>query len=82
VKPPVSVVLPPAVVTTTSAAPAVPDGVVMAIEVAVSVTTVAGLPPTVTVAANRFVPPMVTLVPPAVGPEEGVTEVTIGPGGR
>jgi len=32
----------------------------------------------VTVADNRFVPPMVTLVPPVAGPEDGVTEVMVG----
>jgi len=79
VKPPVSVTGPPAVVTTTLAAPVVPEGVVMEIEVAASGPTVAGWPPTVTeVADNRFVPPMTTLVPPAVGPEAGLTAVIVG----
>jgi len=50
----------------------------MEIEVAVSGPTVAGWPPTVTVADSRFVPPMTTLVPPPVGPEAGLTEVMVG----
>jgi len=79
VKPPVSVAVPPAVVTTTSTAPALPEGVVTTIEPAVSEVTVPGLPPKVTeLAEDRLVPSMVTLVPPAVGPEPGLTEVMVG----
>ena len=42
---------------------------------------VAATPPKVTlVAPVNVVPVMVTLVPPAMGPEFGLTEVTVGPG--
>ncbi len=70
---------PPEVVTTTGTGPATPDaGVVTVIEVAVSAVTVPALPPTVTVADNSSVPLMVTVVPPAVGPELGVIRVMAG----
>jgi hypothetical protein len=43
------------------------------------VTPVAAMPPKVTVAPlTKFVPVMVTAVPPAVGPLFGETEVTVG----
>jgi len=78
VKPPVSVAVPPAVVTTTSTAPALPEGVVTTIEPAVSEVTVRGCPEVTELAEDRLVPSMVTLVPPAVGPEPGLTEVMVG----
>ena len=44
-------------------------------------TAVAAAPPNVTVApSTKSVPEMVTLVPPAVGPLFGDTDVTVGPG--
>jgi hypothetical protein len=50
-------------------------------EVAVSLVTVAALPPKVTeVAPPRLVPVMVTEVPPAVVPEVGAIEVIVGAG--
>ena len=50
--------------------------------VAVFVVTVAALAPNLTaVALPRFVPVIVTLVPPAVGPADGLTLVTTGRGG-
>ncbi len=78
--PPVRVPAPPGVVTTTFLAPAVPAGVVAVIEVALTTTIlVADTPPMVTVAPlTKFVPVIVTLVPPAVGPEAGAIAVTVG----
>ena len=57
-----------------------PDGVVAVIVVElVTLTPVAALPPMVTVAPlTKFVPVMVTLVPPAIGPELGDIAVTVG----
>ena len=74
--------LPLGVVTMTLAVPAAPAGVVAVIVVAFPTETpVAAAPPKVTlVAPVKVVPVMVTLVPPAVGPEFGLTEVTVGPG--
>ena len=60
---------PAAVVTTTAAAPAEPLAVVKVTVVAVEVTEVAGLPPTVTpVVLDKLVPVTVVTVPPAVVP--------------
>ena len=42
---------------------------------------VAGLDPNLTVAPVKFAPLIVTDVPPAAGPEDGLIEVTVG-GGR
>ena len=74
--------LPAGVVTMTLAAPAAPAGTVAVIVVAFTTAKlVAATPPKVTpVAPAKVVPVMVTLVPPAVGPEFGLTEVTVGPG--
>ena len=73
--------VPPAVVTVTSTVP-VPAGEVAVIEVALfTVKVVALFPPNFTaVAPLRFVPVMVTLVPPVVGPDVGLIEVTVGAG--
>jgi len=67
-------------VTTMSAVPAACAGVVAVIEVAVATATpVAGAPPIETVApAVKPVPVIVTLSPPAVGPEPGAIPVTAG----
>ena len=72
--------VPPGVVTSTLAAPALPDGVVAVIEVALTtVTPVAAVPPRVTaVASVKPVPVMVTDCPPAHGPDVGLTDVTAG----
>ena len=79
---PVLVAVPPAVVTTTSLAPAVPTGVMAVIEVALATTLVAGTPPTVTLLALlKLVPTIVNAVPPVVGPEVGLTETKVGIGG-
>ena len=81
VNPPVSVAFGlTAVATTTSRGPAVPDGVVQVIEVDETTTTdVHELPPMVTVAPDmKFVPVIVTDVPPAVVPEVGEMLVTVG----
>ena len=76
---PVDVATPPTVVTTTSFAPAVPEGVTAVIEVALTTTTlVAAAPPTVTVAPLKFVPVMVIAVPAVNGPEDGLTLAIVG----
>jgi len=80
VNPLVEVSLPNEVVTTTSFAPAAPAGVTAVMEVAVATTLVAATPPTVTVALAKLVPLIVIVVPPAVGPEIGLTLVIVGTG--
>ena len=72
--------MPPGVVTTTLAVPAVPAGVVTVMEVALFTTRlVAVVPPMVTpVAPVKLVPVMVMLVPPATGPLVGEILVTVG----
>ena len=50
------------------------------IEVAVLTDTVAGAPPTVTVALVKFVPVIVIVVPPVAGPVEGETDAIVGTG--
>ena len=71
-KPEAVVLVPPAVVTATSTAPADLAGVVTVIDVGVDAFTVAVTPSKVTdVGELRFVPVMVTAVPPAIGPEGG-----------
>jgi hypothetical protein len=79
VKPEVVVLVPPAVVTATATAPADPGGVVTVIDVGVAVFTVAVTLPKVTdVGEERFVPVMVTTVPPAIGPEGGEIDEIFG----
>ena len=70
----------PLTVTATVTAPAVPAGVVAVILVLLATTTfVAAVPPNVTVApVAKFVPVIVTDVPPAVEPLFGDTPVTVG----
>jgi hypothetical protein len=67
-------------VTVTVAAPAVPAGVTAVIVVLLTTTTLAApTPPIVTVApAARFVPVIVTDVPPATPPLLGLMPVTVG----
>ncbi len=74
--------VPPAVVTSTSATPAALAGEVQVIDVAeTTVMPVAAVPPNVTVApAMKPVPVMVTLVPPVVKPVVGARPVTVGTG--
>ncbi len=74
--------VPPGVVTRTLAGPAVPAGVAQVILVALTtLTLVQALPPTDTaVAPVKLVPAIVIDVPPAVLPEVGVTELTVGAG--
>ena len=74
--------VPPDVVTSTDAVPAVPAGTVALIEVALlTVKLVADTPPMVTALAPvRFVPVMVIAVPPSVVPVEGETLVMVGAG--
>ena len=69
-------------VTTTSAAPVEPAGVVTGIDVEVTApTVVAAAPPNVTVAPlTKSVPLTVTLVAPAVGPLVGDSDETVGGG--
>ena len=80
VNPLVEVALPNEVVTTTSFEPATPSGVTALMEVAVATTLVAATPPTVTVALAKLVPLIVIVVPPAVGPEIGLTLEIVGTG--
>jgi hypothetical protein len=70
----------PGFVTVTVTAPALPAGVVAVICVPLTTTTfVAALLPKITVApAAKFVPVIVTAVPPAVVPVFGETLVTVG----
>ena len=71
---------PPGLVTVTVAAPALPTGVVAVMLVLLTTTTfVAAVPPNVTAApAAKFVPVIVTAVPPAIGPLFGDTLLTVG----
>ena len=71
-------------VTVALTAPAACAGVVAVIVVAfTTVTPVAAVPPTLTVApAAKPVPVIVTAVPPAVGPDGGATLSTVGAGAR
>jgi hypothetical protein len=70
----------PLTVTVTVTAPALPAGVVAVIWVALTTATlVAAAAPNVTVApVAKFVPVIVTAVPPAVGPLFGDTLLTVG----
>ena len=74
--------VPPAVVTATLCAPAVPAGVTAVIEVALTTKTlVAGTPPTVTLLAPvKFVPVIVKAVPPNVVPKVGAMLAMVGAG--
>jgi hypothetical protein len=80
VKPLARLPLCPFTVTVTVTAPALPAGVVAVIVVPFTTTTlVAEVPPNVTPApAAKFVPVIVTAVPPAVDPLFGDTLVTVG----
>ena len=71
---------PPGLLTFTITAPALPAGVVAVIVVLfVTTTFLAAVPPNVTVApAAKFIPVIVTAVPPAVDPLFGLTLVTVG----
>jgi hypothetical protein len=70
----------PKLVTVTVTAPAIPAGVVVVIVVPFTTTTfVAAVPPNVTVApVAKFVPVIVTAVPPDVDPVFGLTLLTVG----
>ncbi len=70
----------PLEVTVTFTGPAAPEGVVAVMEVPfTTVTFVAAVLPNITVAgATKFVPVIVTDVPPASGPTFGVTPLTVG----
>src|ERR1700682_6419533 len=73
-----------ALVTVTFTAPAACAGVLAVIVVLLTtLTPVAALPPTLTAApAAKFVPVIVTAVPPVVGPDAGATPLTVGAGPR
>ena len=79
-----SVTEPPPAVNTTFFTPAVPDGVTTVIEVALTlVSDVPAVPPNVTADVPvKLVPVIVTVVPPAVGPDANPvvdkTEVMVG----
>jgi hypothetical protein len=70
----------PTFVTVTVTAPAAPAGVVAVIDVLLTTATfVAAVLPNVTVApATKFVPVIVTAVPPAVVPLLGLTAANVG----
>ena len=80
----VAVTGPPAVVNTTSTAPAILAGVTTVTDVALTfVIVVPAVPPKVTAEVpDKFVPVIVTVVPPAVGPEANPvpdnTEIIVG----
>jgi hypothetical protein len=80
VNPFVRIPLCPVTVTATETAPALPAGVVAVMVVAfITTTLVAAVPPNVTVApVAKFVPVIVTAVPPAVDPLFGDTLLTVG----
>jgi hypothetical protein len=71
------VCVPAGPLTATLAGPAVPAGTVMVSEVDPGVVTVAGFPPTVTLAVVRLVPVMTTELRPASGPLFGAIELTV-----
>ena len=73
--------IPPGVVTVTSDVPE-PGGEVTVMEPDASPVTAPGLlaPKSTAVALSRFDPVMVTLVPPAAGPEVGLIIATVGAG--
>ena len=73
--------VPPGVVTSTLAVPALPAGVVAVMVVAfTTVTVVAAVPPIETaVAPVKPVPVMVTDCPAASGPDDGLIAVAVGP---
>ena len=71
--------VPPAVVTVTSTEPK-PAGETAVIDVAELTLKLAALfePNLTFVTAEKFVPEIVTVVPPACGPDEGATLLTLG----
>ena len=77
-----ALLVPPGVVTSTLAVPALPAGVVAVMVVAFTTTTaVAAVPPIVTaVAPVNQLPMMVTDCPPASGPDVGLMDTTKGSG--
>ena len=74
--------VPPGVVTTTLAVPALPGGVVqLAVVLLFTMNEEQAVPPTVmAVAPVRLVPVMAMVVPPKVLPVAGLTEDTVGAG--
>ena len=72
--------VPEVVVTVTETVPAVPAGDTAANDVALlKVTPVAGIEPKYTVAPlAKLLPTICTVVPPVVGPDEGLSAVTVG----
>ena len=72
--------VPPVVVTVMSTVPAEPAGAVAVIEVALLTAKLVALvaPNLTALAPVRFVPVIVTVVPPEVGPAVGLTPVTVG----
>ncbi len=76
----IAVAVPPGVVTTTLRTPAAPAGVTAVTVVAfTTVTPVAAAPPTVTkLVPVRFVPVIVIVVPPVVGPVFGDMPAMVG----
>ena len=74
------VLVPPEFVTITSTVPE-PGGDMTVSCVPVLPVTVVGAEPNMTVAPVKFAPLIVTGVPPAAGPDDGLIEVTVGGGG-
>ena len=71
--------MPPGVTTVTSTVAGVSDGAVTTIWVAELLTIVAAtLPKFTAVAVDKSVPVMVTVVPPVVGPDDGLIPLTTG----
>ena len=75
--------VPPGVVTVTLTVPAAPAPVTAEMVVAESTVNddAAAVPKRTDVAPVKFVPVRVTVVPPVVGPEPGLTALTVGGGG-
>ena len=78
-----ALLVPLVVVAVTLTAPAAWVGVIAVMDVpeASTVALVAAVPPKDTLAPVRFAPVSVTEVPPAVVPEVGVMELSVGAGG-
>ena len=76
--------VPSAVVTVTSTVPRAPEGTTAVIVVGLLTVKVCDVfpgPKSTLVAPDSPVPVIVTVVPPVIGPEAGLTPVTVGTGG-
>jgi hypothetical protein len=76
---PAAVAVPPGVVRDTTAGPTGPAGVTADTKLCEEDTDVAATPPIVTaLVPERFVPEIVMVVPPAIGPAMGLTPEIVG----